>query len=139
VWLLPTPLPQHLQLVQALIDPEAEIEAWKLVSMVQLLKFFTALLIWRGVCRFDYALQTGSKRDSFHICSSVLQLASLSTAQDNHVEALESFEEARRIAEREGHHNELRRINCLIGVSKGTMEFIRFTEHGSNFADELNM
>ena len=55
------------------------------------------------------------------------------------MEALESFEEARRIAEREGHHNELRRINCLIGVSKGTMEFIRFTEYGSNFADDLNM
>eukprot|EP00428_Durinskia_dybowskii_P082622 CAMPEP_0170428512 /NCGR_PEP_ID=MMETSP0117_2-20130122/39810_1 /TAXON_ID=400756 /ORGANISM="Durinskia baltica, Strain CSIRO CS-38" /LENGTH=99 /DNA_ID=CAMNT_0010687811 /DNA_START=45 /DNA_END=341 /DNA_ORIENTATION=- len=67
---------QHLQLVQALIDPEAEIEAWKL-------------------------------------------MAGLSTAQENHEEALDSFEQARRIAEREGHHNELRRINCLIGVSKG--------------------
>ena len=57
-------------------------------------------------------------------------MAGLSTAQENHEEALDSFEQARRIAEREGHHNELRRINCLIGVSKGTLEFTKFTEGG---------
>jgi len=45
------------------------------------------------------------------------------------------LEQARRIAEREGHRNELRRINCLIGVSKGTMEFIAFTEAGASFSD----
>lgn len=66
---------------------------------------------------------------------SVSQLASLSTAQEHHAEALESLEQARRIAEREGHRNELRRINCLIGVSKGTMEFIAFTEAGASFND----
>lgn len=68
-----------------------------------------------------------------------MQLASLSTAQDNHMEALESYEQARRIAEREGHHNELRRINCLIGVSKGTMEFVNFTLSGSTIGDDINM
>lgn len=66
------------------------------------------------------------------------QLAGLSSAQENHVEALESYEQARRIAEREGHHNELRRINCLIGVTKGTMEFSKFTEAGANFAHEFS-
>mmetsp|Transcript_3419 Transcript_3419/g.5327 ORF Transcript_3419/g.5327 Transcript_3419/m.5327 type:complete len:365 (+) Transcript_3419:54-1148(+) len=85
---------QHLQLVQALIDPEAEIAAWKL-------------------------------------------LASLSTAQENHEDALDSLEQARAIAEREGHRNELRRINCLIGVCKGTTEFIKFTESGVDLANAL--
>lgn len=36
---------QHLQLVQALIDPEAEIEAWKLVSVHNLVLFIFFLLI----------------------------------------------------------------------------------------------
>jgi hypothetical protein len=63
----------------------------------------------------------------------------LATAQENHAEALESLEHARRIAEREGHRNELRRINCLIGVSKGTMDFIAFTEAGaSSYGSEVH-
>ena len=73
-----------------------------------------------------------------HIIHSQSQLASLSTAQENHSEALESLEQARKIAEREGHRNELRRINCLIGVSKGTMEFIKFTESGAQLPDSIN-
>ena len=50
--------------------------------------------------------------------------------QENHEESIEHLEEARRIAEKEGRLNELRRIHCLIGVVKGTIEF-------GNFADNL--
>jgi hypothetical protein len=57
----------------------------------------------------------------------------LATAQEAHRDALDSLEQARRIAEKEGYRNELRRINCLIGVSKGTLEFIQFTESGAIF------
>lgn len=55
------------------------------------------------------------------------QLADLSCEQENHAEALESLEQARRIAEKEGYYNQLRRIHCLIGVSKGTLEFENYT------------
>ncbi len=55
-------------------------------------------------------------------------MASLSAVQENHEEALESLEEARRIAEKEGHLNELRRIHCLIGVSRGTLHFANFAK-----------
>eukprot|EP01031_Cornospumella_fuschlensis_P033112 gene33112-40054_t len=74
---------QHLQLIQALMDPEAEILAWKL-------------------------------------------LADLSTAEENFADAAHKLEQARKIAEKEGLLNELRRIHCLIGVSKGTVEFRNF-------------
>jgi len=50
-------------------------------------------------------------------------------AQENYLEALSNLEQAKFIAEREGHLNELRRIHCLIGVVKGTMEFANFTRH----------
>lgn len=75
---------QHLQLIQALLDPEAEIGAWKL-------------------------------------------LADLSAAQENYPEALGHLEQARNIAQREGFLNELRRVHCLIGIAKGTMEFTDYT------------
>lgn len=44
------------------------------------------------------------------------------------MDALDCLEQARRIAEREGHMNELRRINCMIGVSRGITEFVRYTQ-----------
>jgi hypothetical protein len=50
-------------------------------------------------------------------------------AQENYLEALSNLEQAKFIAEREGFLNELRRIHCLIGVVKGTMEFSNFTRH----------
>lgn len=70
-------------------------------------------------------------------------MANLSTAQDNHSDALDSLEQARRIAEKEGHRNELRRINCLIGLSKGTIEFMKFTNQnegngGANIHNNIN-
>lgn len=54
-------------------------------------------------------------------------MADLSCELENHAEALESLEQARRIAEKEGFLNQLRRIHCLIGVSKGTLEFESYT------------
>jgi Flp pilus assembly protein TadD len=76
---------QHLQLVQALLDPAAEINAWKL-------------------------------------------LARLNTLEGRHAETLESLDQARRVATREGHMNELRRINCLVGLAKAGLEFDSFSE-----------
>lgn len=76
---------QHLQLIQALLDAEAEINAWKL-------------------------------------------LAELCNAQESYAEALQHLEQARTIAQREGSLNELRRIHCLIGVARGTMEFADYAE-----------
>lgn len=75
---------QHLQLVQALADYEAEINAWKL-------------------------------------------LANLYKLNDNHIDALDALGHARTIAEREGYLNDLRRINCLIGVTQGTLDFFNFS------------
>lgn len=74
---------QHLQLVQALADYEAEISAWKL-------------------------------------------LAHLYKLNENHIDALGSLNHARVIAEREGYLNELRRINCLVGLTQGTLDFFNF-------------
>jgi len=76
---------QHLQLVQALLDPDAEINAWKL-------------------------------------------LAKLDAQEGRHAQSLESLDQARRVATREGHMNELRRINCLVGLSKAGLEFEGFVE-----------
>lgn len=89
--------------------------------------------MYHPVCVRDHFVP--NQKHNIVLCFPVQQLASLSTAQEHHAEALESLEQARRIAEREGHRNELRRINCLIGVSKGTMEFIAFTEAGATFND----
>ena len=71
---------QHLQLVQALLDSDAEINAWKLLS-------------------------------------------SLNSSEQRFGDALDSLEQARRVATREGHLNELRRINCLIGVAQAGLSF----------------
>jgi len=76
---------QHLQLIQALMDAEAEINAYKL-------------------------------------------LAELCNAQENYAEALQHLEQARIIAQREGSLNELRRIHCLIGVARGTMDFADYAD-----------
>lgn len=76
---------QHLQLVQALKDPEAEVNAFKM-------------------------------------------LAKVSSAENRSSDALEYLEQARRIAAREGYRNELRRIHCLIGTTRGAMEFGFFAE-----------
>jgi len=80
---------QHLQLVQALQDAEAEIVAWKL-------------------------------------------LANLASCEERHYDALDSLDEAKKIAEKNDFFNELRRIHCLIGVSKGTIDF-------ANVVDQLLM
>ena len=76
---------QHLQLVQALLDSDAEINAWKL-------------------------------------------LARLNTLEGRHADSLESLDQARRVATREGHMNELRRINCLVGLARAGLEFDGFAE-----------
>lgn len=75
---------QHLQLIQALMDPEAEINAWIL-------------------------------------------LADLCNAQENYSNALDNLDEARKIAEKERFLNDLRRIHCLIGIAKGTNQFLDYT------------
>jgi len=77
---------QHLQLVQSLSDPEAEIKAWDL-------------------------------------------LADLCETEGNTPDALENLLQAQRICEREGLLNELRRVNCLVGVIKAQLHFDRHVEH----------
>ena len=71
--------------MQALLDPDAEINAWRLLSR-------------------------------------------LNTLEGRHAEALESLDQARRVAAREGHMNELRRINCLVGLAKAGLEFEAYAE-----------
>jgi tetratricopeptide (TPR) repeat protein len=71
---------QHLQLVQALQDPEAEVKAWKV-------------------------------------------LAQLNHDQGNYAKAIDNLENARKIAVREKFANELRAIHCLIGISKGSVDW----------------
>jgi hypothetical protein len=43
--------------------------------------------------------------------------------QQQYSTALEHLEQAKQIAQREGHWNELRKIHTLIGIARGTMEF----------------
>ncbi len=76
---------QHLQLVQALLDPEAEINAWKM-------------------------------------------LAKLCTREESFDDALENLDQASRLAQQNQYMNELRRINCLIGVAQGQKSFLGFSE-----------
>ncbi len=75
---------QHLQLVQALLDPEAEINAWKL-------------------------------------------LARLCGLEENFADALENLAQASKLAMQSKQLNELRRINCLIGVAQGHLKFDELT------------
>lgn len=82
--------------MQSLQDAEGEINAWKLVSI-------------RIMC-------------SVHIDNSV-QLAEVSTAQENHPAALDLLEHARRVAVKNGFNSELKRILCLIGISRGISDF----------------
>jgi hypothetical protein len=56
-------------------------------------------------------------------------LATLCSIREHHGDALENLEQARKIAEKERFVNELRRINCLIGVAKGAMNFASFIEN----------
>ena len=76
---------QHLQLVQSLADPEAEVNAWIMLAKV---------------CSID----------------------------NNHSESLEHLEQGRKIAEKFRFRNELRRIHCLMGVSRATVDFGAYTE-----------
>jgi len=76
---------QHLQLIQALVDPEAEVNAWKL-------------------------------------------LAKLHFTEGNYEQSLENLEQARKVATRECYHNELKRIFCLIGTSKGMLSFDSYSK-----------
>ncbi len=76
---------QHLQLVQALLDPEAEINAWKL-------------------------------------------LAKLCGREENFADAMENLSQAAKIAVNNGMLNELRRINCLIGMAQGQLGFAGQTD-----------
>lgn len=57
------------------------------------------------------------------------KLAQLNTMEENYPETLESLQQAQKIAEREKLFNELRRINCLIGVAQGTMHFGAYANH----------
>jgi tetratricopeptide (TPR) repeat protein len=50
-------------------------------------------------------------------------LASLCTLMGSHSDALENLIQAQQICEKESFFNELRRINCLIGVAKGSLDF----------------
>jgi len=76
---------QHLQLVQALLDPGAEINAWKL-------------------------------------------LAKLCGLEENFAAALDNLEQASKLAVQSKQLNELRRINCLIGVAQGQLQFGQLTQ-----------
>lgn len=75
---------QHLQLVQALSDNEAEIKAWKMIADV---KYAEA----------DYSA------------------------------SIESLEQAKKIAIKEGSLNELKKIHCHIGISTGNLDFEEYT------------
>jgi hypothetical protein len=61
--------------------------------------------------------------DSEAEISAWILLSELCTVQENYADAVDNLEEARKIAEKEGFVNDLRRIHCLIGVAKGTLEF----------------
>jgi tetratricopeptide (TPR) repeat protein len=76
---------QHLQLVQALLDPEAEINAWKL-------------------------------------------LAKLCGREENYEDAMENLSQASKIAVSNRLLNELRRINCLLGVAQGHLHFREYSQ-----------
>ena len=76
---------QYLQLVQALLDSEAEINAWKTLAYV---------------CELE----------------------------ENYGNALENLEQASKIASKNKYMNELRRINCLIGMARGNLFFDRESE-----------
>lgn len=56
------------------------------------------------------------------------QLANLAALEERHYDALDSLEEARKIAEKNDFFNELRRIHCLVGVTVGTIEFTNVAE-----------
>ena len=75
---------QHLNLVQALQDREAEVHGWK-------------------------------------------TLADLSTLEGNE-DAIDNLNEARRVAAREGHTSELRRIHCLLGRTAGFKNFNEYAQ-----------
>lgn len=99
-----------MQLVQSLVDCEAEIGAWIMVCLIS--------------CRYVLI--------SLHHLSCLIirmQLASLSEAQEAHADALDSLEQCRKIAERENFLNELRRIHCYIGISQGNINFKKYAQN----------
>jgi tetratricopeptide (TPR) repeat protein len=77
---------QHLQLVQALLDSEAEIKAWKM-------------------------------------------LAKLCQTEGQFSRSVDNLEQAKKIAIRENSFNELKRIHCQIGISKGSIDFSQFSQN----------
>lgn len=85
---------QHLQLIQTLVDYEAEIKAY-------------------------------------------IKISELYKLQDNFEDAIEQLVRAQDIAEREGHLNELRRINCLIGYYNGLNGFSSYLSKISSVANAL--
>lgn len=55
-------------------------------------------------------------------------LAQICTIEESFAEALDNLEQARRVATKEGYMNELKRILCLMGFAKGSMEFAAHSE-----------
>ena len=51
-----------------------------------------------------------------------------STKEEKYIEALENLEHARKVAAKEGFTNELKRIQCLIGMAKGAMGFAAYAD-----------
>lgn len=97
---------QHIQLVQALQDVDAEVMAWITVS--------DGHLLLHSLIKTITTIQS---------CASMTQLAMINQAQENYHEALTNFDNGRKLAEKEGLLNELRRIHCLIGLNKGEKDF----------------
>ena len=62
-------------------------------------------------------------------------LAKLHYAEGNYEQSLENLEQARKVATREGYTNELKRIFCLIGISRGS---VSFDSYSRNLVDAVN-
>ena len=64
----------------------------------------------------------------FSLMFSFVKLATLSEMEGNGNDQLENLLQGQRICESEGLFNELRRINCLIGITKGSLDFDAYAE-----------
>lgn len=56
-----------------------------------------------------------------------MQLAKLSTLQDQYGDALELLDNAQRIASKHEYFNELRSILCLMGIAQASADFNQFS------------
>jgi hypothetical protein len=63
-------------------------------------------------------------------------LATLCTKQENYSGALEFLDHARKISLKNGFYNELRRILCLMGMTKGNLSFPSFADSILSSLDE---